>query len=343
MAQRKRKSRAANAAGITSEVRDYRRRRLEHRFRELVEEMKRRAAGARRRRRVLAALAKSAGVDLAALQALHRKDWELMLRRAERQERSARALLARERSLRRRMLGTINRHRERFEYRRGNPHTSICLWTASETPNLTINPQTFNDGIVRNTIPAQTLAVVPGQNSVIFTVEVDASRPHEIHLSPAAAVDIFSTQVFETDAPHAGSLTVAASYVPQGTVLLVASGDCLLPGSAGVEVELHLAVSIKPAGGGHIDLPDIIHKIVDEEALADCDGRLRSIPVGTSNGVAFQVTTPTPIQVHAGDHIRITTGIEVYMGTGSGGVARATFSPRPMGLNVPMVLVKIDS
>jgi hypothetical protein len=343
MAQRKRKKRAGPVTGIAAAVADYRRRRLAHRFQELTEETKRRSAGARQRRRMLAALAKAAGTDLETLQSLHRKDWEMMLRRAERQERSARALLAREQSLRRRMLGTINRHRARFEYRGGNPHTSICLWKASEAPNLTVNPQTFNDGIVRLLSQIQTLAVVPGQNSVIFTVEVDASRPHDIHLSPAAAVDIFSTQVFETEAPHAGSLTVAASYVPQGTALLVARGDCMLPGSAGVEVDLHLQVSILPAAGGRIDLPDVSQKIVDEEALADCDGRLRSIPVGTSNGVAFQVTTPTSIQVHAGDGIRITTNIEIYMGAGSGGVARATFSPRPMGLNVPMVLVKIDS
>ncbi|MGH7125491.1 MAG: hypothetical protein ACREFI_14035, partial [Stellaceae bacterium] len=217
------------------------------------------------------------------------------------------------------------------------------LWTATETPNVTINPQTFNDGVVRTIISPQTLAVVAGQNSVIFTVEVDASRPHDLHLAPAAAVDIFSTQVFETEAPHGGSLTVVASYVPQGTVLLVASGDCMFPGSAGVEVDLHLSLSIKPAAGGRIDLPDVVHKILDEQALGDCDGRLRSIPVGTINGVAYQVATATPIHVHAGDQIRITTNIEVYLGAGSGGVARATFSPRPLGLNVPMVMAKIDS
>jgi hypothetical protein len=341
MAQRKRKKRARSSGAPA--INDYRRRQLAHRFQELVEETKRRSAGARQRRRLLAALAKAAGADLATLDAHHRKDWAAMLRRAERRERAARTLLAREQALRRKMLRTINRHRERFEYRGGNPHTSICLWKASEAPNLTINPQTFNDGIVRLLSPIEALAVAPGQNFVRFTVEVDASMPHDIHWSPVAAVDIFSTQIFETEAPHAGSLTVAASYVPQGTVLLVARGDCMLPGSAGVEVDLHLQVSILPAAGGRIDLPDVSQKIVDEEALADCDGRLRSIPVGTSNGVAYQVSTPTPVQVHAGDSIRITTNIEIFMGTGSGGVARATFSPRPMGLNVPMVLVKIDS
>jgi len=266
-----------------------------------------------------------------------------MLRRAERQERSARALLAREQSMRRRMLGTINRHRERFEYRRGNPHTSICIWTATVAPSLSVTPQGFNDGVVNTLVPVQTLAVRPGQNTVMFTIEADASHAHDFHLSPVANVDIVSTHSFDTQAPHDGSLTVIASYVPHGTVLLVAPGDCVLPGSAGVEVDLLLSVSILPASGGRIDLPVVIQKIVDEQVHADCDGRLRVIPIGTINGLAYQVSTPTPVQVHAGDRVGVTANIEIYMGGELGGIARATFAPRPQGLNVPMVLVKIDS
>ena len=111
MAKRTKKG-AASPSGTEHAFREHRKRRLAHRFAELVDEAKRRRAGARKRHRVMTALAKAAGVDMAALAALHRDEWQLMLRRAERQERSARALLAREQSMRRRMLGTINRHRE---------------------------------------------------------------------------------------------------------------------------------------------------------------------------------------------------------------------------------------
>ena len=320
----------------------YRRRRRAFQTAELVEAAKRQGAAGRSRRRVLQSMAKAAGIDLAALDALHRKEFDLALRRAKRQEAAARAILKQERVLQRRALQTINRHRERFEYKKGNPHTSICLWTAITPPNLTVNPQTFNDGVVKTIIPAQALGVVAGQNSVIFTIEADANRQHGFLLNPVAAVDIFSNQVFQTVVPHAGSLSVVGTFVPQGTVLLAAPGDCVFAGSAGVEVDIFFTVEIKTAAGHTIDLPQSTKKIVDQEAVATCDGVLRTIPVGPNNGLAYQLAANNLIAVHTGDTVTVTAGIEVYIAGSLGGIARATFSPRPSGLNVPMVLVKID-
>src|SRR5260221_9349286 len=115
MAERKKRG-AASPSATEHAFREHRRRRLAHRFAELVDEAKRRRAGARKRHRGMTALAKAAGVDMAELAALHRADWQLMLRRAERQERSARALLAREQSMRPPMLGNIKPPPQPFEY-----------------------------------------------------------------------------------------------------------------------------------------------------------------------------------------------------------------------------------
>jgi hypothetical protein len=46
--------------------------------------------------------------------------------------------------------------------------------------------------------------------------------------------------------------------------------------------------------------------------------------------------------VQRGDVIRITAGFDIYLSAAGRGNARATFSPAPSELNVPLVMVTVD-
>jgi hypothetical protein len=82
---------------------------------------------------------------------------------------------------------------------------------------------------------------------------------------------------------------------------------------------------------------------VDQEVKASCDGKSRLIQVGTINGVAFQLAHNNIIAVEEGDFIGVSAGFDIFIWGALRGDARATFDPQPFGLNVPMVLVRIDS
>jgi hypothetical protein len=316
-----------------------------HQVRELFDYARRLGPAGRARRRATERLARSAGLDLADMDAAHDRDWKLALQQVARQQKAALGLLHRQEARQRQALRTIVDHRDRFEYRGGNPHTSICLWRSVGRPGITINPQTFNDGVVQVlALPAPPPLQV-GRSLIGFTVEVRARAPHDVHLQPAAAVDIFTEHVFEGTVTQAGSLTVTVQYAPIGFIFLGAPGDCVLPGEAGADVLGFMSVEIDTVDGDHIDLPmgptvSILNRSVD----ATCDGKSALIPVG---GVQVQTTDqlihPNVIQVLAGDRIRVTAGVDLFLKTALRGTARATFTPQPSGVNVPLVVLRIDS
>lgn len=324
--------------------RDYLTQSRELQFRELVARTKRVGAAARTRRKLLESFSKKAGFDLSAIDALHAKDWESALRQAKRQDKAAAALLKQERVCQKQALRTINKHRDRFEYKKGNPHTSLCRWSAVNPPSVTVNPQTFNDGVVQFVSAPVAAPVQAGQNIIRLSVSVTSNLAHGLSLSPAAAVDIFTEHVFEAQAPHDGVLSVIASYAPAGNIFIGAPGDCVLPGSASAEVLLFMFVEIDTANGDSFELPlGSTLTIVDREVDATCDGTNRRIRVGTSNGVAFQLAHNGVVAVEAGDLVRVRAGVDVFLSSALGGGATAIFAPQPLGFNVPMVLFKIDS
>jgi hypothetical protein len=301
----------------------------EEQFADLVENTKRAAAAARRRRKLFDTLAKAAGVDPAAVDALHDKEWQVISEPSGRQTKAAARLAKLQRDSQRIALSSINKDRERFEYQRGNPHTSICVWRASAIPNVTINPQTFNQGVVQIVSAPVGIAAVPGENILRARVRVTSRRVSHDPALPvaAAAVDIFTQHVFEAAVPHDGVL-----------------GDCVLPGSAGAEVVLFMFVEIIRPNRRPIELPlGTERTIQDQSVQATCDGKSKMISVGTQNGVAFQLAHNDIIAVDQGDTVRVRAGIEIFLGTGAGGNAEAIFETQQLGLNVPMVLIKIDS
>jgi hypothetical protein len=177
-----------------------------------------------------------------------------------------------------------------------------------------------------------------------LSVRVRANMAHGLELSPAAAVDIFTEHVFEAEVPHEGVLSVIGSYAPAGNIFLGAPGDCVLPGGASAEVLLFMFVEVDTASGERIDMPlGTTTMIVDQSVDATCDGTNRLMRVGTSNGVAFQLAHNGIIAVEAGDLVRVRAGVDVFLRTALRGNAQAIFAPQPFGINVPMVVFKIDS
>lgn len=316
-------------------------------FNDLVERTKRVGAAGRQRRKVLERLAKAAGLDLSTIEALHAKEWESLSSPSARQEKAAANLLKLQRRSQRIALASINKNRGRFEYQKGNPHTSICRWSAVAFPTVVINPQTFNQGTVNIVSPPVGIAgAVAGENILRTRIRVRASRASTdpARLFPAAAVDIFTRHVFEATVPHDGVLSVVASYAPAGNIFLAAPGSCTFPGSASAEVLLFMFVEIVRPNGNRIELPlGSTRTIIDRSIDATCDGTNRMILVGTDNGVAYQLAHTEVVGVDAGDVVRAAVGIEIFLATAMGGSAEAIFDSQNLGLNVPMVLFKVSS
>ncbi len=357
---KKKGSEAAPPAGGYAAFREYTRQLREHQFNELTEQVRRTGAAARNRRQMLEALARKAGTDLAAFDTLHDKEWESILKWGKSQEKAILTVMNQQRERQQQALRTIVAHKDRFEYKKGNPHTSICLWRAIQAPTIDVIPQTFNDGVVRilsdppnapppnegfDNIRVSPVPVRVGENIVREAVSVIANAPHGFHFTPAAAVDISTEHVFETRVPHDGVLSVTGNYAPLGNIFLGAPGDCISPGGAQAEINLFVFVTVTTAGGDRIDVPlgSNIVKVFDHSVDATCDGKSRSIPFSGVNGSAFQLSQPNIIAVQAGDTVRVRAGFEIFMEAALSGATQANFAPRPFGLNVPMVLLRIDS
>jgi hypothetical protein len=315
----------------------------EEQFKELVERTKRRGAAARTRRRFFEKLAKNIGFDISILDDLHAREWESISKPSKKQERAASRLAKLERESQKLALNTINRNRGRFEYRKGNPQTSICRWTATGPPSVTINPQTFNNGSVVVVPPITAVAQV-GNNVLRTRVRVQANLSNRAGLFPVAAVDIFSSHIFEAQVPHDGVVSVVTEYSPMGNIFLGAPGDCVFPGESSAEVNLFMFVEIETAAGDVIELPrGTMNTIVDREIEATCDGTNRMIRIGSRNSVAHQLAHNDVIAVDQGDLVRVNAGIEIFLSTAMGGTAEAIFAPAPFGLNIPTVMVKVVS
>jgi hypothetical protein len=318
----------------------------QYQFKELCDRATRQTAAAQARRPLMEGLAKQAGLSLADIQEQQEADWQLLLKQAQEQEKAAAALLKKQGARQRQALRTITEHADRFEYRKGNPHTSMCLWRAAAAPSLFLNPQTFSEGTLEVLPPVPAAAPVrAGQN--IFRVNAEAvgtKLPYGFKWNPIAAFDLFTQHVFEATVPHGGSLSVTANYVPNGVIFLGAPGDLFFAGYASAQVILFMEIVVEPASGGRIDVPrgDML-TILDREIQASWDGASSLIPVGTANGVAFKLTNSNVVNVRAGDLVRVTAAFDIFITAMYRGLARATFAPQPFGINVPMVLLKIDS
>jgi hypothetical protein len=318
----------------------------EYQFKELCDRATRLGAAARARQRLMEGLAQKVGLNLDELRKQQEADWQLLQAQIKEQEKAAAALLKKQSARQRQTLRHITRHADRFEYKKGNPHTSICLWRAARAPSLFLNPQTFSEGTLEVLPPVPAAAPVRvGQNIFRVNAEVIGSQlPHDIKWNPIAALDLFTQHVFEATVPHGGSLSVTASYVPNGVIFLGAPGDFIFAGYASAQIFLFMDIVVEPATGGRIDVPrgDML-TILDREIRASWDGASSLIPVGTANGVAYQLANNNVVQVQAGDLVRVTAAFDIFITAMHRGLARATFAPQPFGINVPMVLLKIDS
>jgi hypothetical protein len=315
----------------------------QHRIRGMFEEARRATASAKTRRKVLGSTMKGSGFDLTTIDQQHQREWELLLRQSARRQKSAVALLKQQRVRQRQAFRTVMEHRERFEYRKGNPQTSICVWRAVTFPDVIVNVQTFSEGVAQLTTQPETFFRI-GDNTIRFKAETIGVLPHDFHFSPVAAVQLTTEHTFQGTVPHDGMLSVTATFTPLGTIFLGAPGDCVLKPGAGAEMLLYMRIIIIPPRDGSFELPfgDTI-TIVEDDVTADCNGASKLIVVGGTHAVAHQLARDNAVEVHAGDVVRVIAGYDMHIASGLGGVATLTFSPAPLGFNVPMVLLRIDS
>ena len=63
-------------------------------------------------------------------------------------------------------------------------------------------------------------------------------------------------------------------------------------------------------------------------------------PVG---GVAYELARNNLVNVQEGDTVTVTAEFDIYLAAWHRGKAIARFGGQPLGINVPMVLLRIDS
>ena len=308
-------------------------------------------------RKLVSAPASKRQFDIASFDREVQRDWENLLKDAARQQKEASGLLRQQRTRQREALRTITKHRRRFEYKKGNPHAATCIWRARPFPDVLINEQTFSDGVFNVTAPSALANV--GNNVIRFNASAQGrgsyiANPFEpapslepfSSFQPVESLELITEHVFVTTASQGGSLSVTATYAPIGTIFLGAPGALIAAGSAGTEIDLYIRVLITPRGGDRrlqFEVPlDNVKKIVDENVQAEYGGESRLVVVGLAHAPAEQFSQRNVVQVDAGDTITIIAGFDIILAGQTRGIAQATFSPAPLGLNVPMVLVTID-
>jgi hypothetical protein len=239
------KQRASNKALIEKGRRalvEYIKRKREFQNRQLRDRAKRLTTAELNHRTLLSAIAAKSGLDSAALDRERQRDWELLVKDTTRQQKEVIGLLKQKRLRQREAFRTVMKHRKRFEHKKGNPHTSICLWRASARPDVLVNEETFSDGTF-TFIPIDAFRNA-GNNIVRFNAEVVGVAPGQSpglgqfsHFAPTVeSLDLITEHRFETTAPHAGTLTVTANYAPLGSIVLRAPGALIAPGSAWTDI-----------------------------------------------------------------------------------------------------------
>jgi hypothetical protein len=325
--------------------------RREFQNRELRDRAKRLVTSEFNHRPLLNAMPVKAGLDPVEFDRERQRDWELLVKDVARQQKEVIGILKRKRMRQREAFRTVMKHRKRFEYKKGNPHTSICLWRASQRPNVLVNEVPFSDGSFRF-IPIDAFRNV-GNNIVRFNAEVLGVAPGQSpgigqfsHFAPTIEdLDLVTEHRFETTAPHAGRLSVTATYAPLGSVALRAPGALIAPGSAWTDLQGYIRVIITAARGGSFELPFGETKTIvnqnDASVEAGFNANNKVVVVDSDHGLSYQLAQNNLVQVDAGDQITVISGYDLRIGAALRGDATATFSPAPLGLNVPLVLVTI--
>jgi hypothetical protein len=360
MAQKQKKKRPEDSAAIEKGRRAlirFIKHRRQFRDRERADRARRLVDFELNHRKLVSAPGAKRQFDLAAFDREVQRDWENLLKDAARQQKEAVALLRQQRARQGEALRTINKHRRRFEYKKGNPHAATCIWAARPFPDVLINEQTFSDGVF--SVTASSALANVGNNVIRFNASAQGrgayiANPFEpapslepfSSLQPVESLELTTEHVFVTTASQAGSLSVTATYAPLGTIFLGAPGALVAAGSAGTEIDLYIRVLITPRDRDsrfEFEVPlDSVKTIVDENIQAGWAGVTRLVVVGSAHAPAEQFSHNNVVQVEAGDKIRIIAGFDMILAGELRGIAQAFFSPTPSGFNVPMVLVTID-
>ena len=260
MAKKQKTKHAADSAAMEKGRRallEFVKQRRQYKTRETADRANRLLASELNHRKLLSSITAKIGFDLGAFDRERQRDWDTLLKNAARQQKEAIPILRQQRVRQREAFRTVMKHRKRFEYKKGNPHTSICVWRARPFPDVLINEQTFSDGVFQVTAPT-TLASI-GQNVIRFNASAQGNLPHGVNpfepvpslepfsnLDPVESLELTTEHVFVSTAPQAGSLSVTATYAPIGNIFLGAPGALVAAGSAWTDVELYIRVLITP-------------------------------------------------------------------------------------------------
>ncbi len=237
------------------------------------------------------------------------------------------------------LLRHVLQNRQRFERQTGNPVTNICIWQTSAAPTATVHSDPGSGGSVNINPGVQGASPTAGANRV--TLSVDCSG--------LALLTLRTHHVFRTTAPYDGILSVTAFFAPVGSYSLTGSGNCFgSPGLAILDLRARVKVRLQNAAGDTFRTPTPAYSlIVHDQTDAGCEADAR---VGAFNleGDAFEASRPRVMNVAAGDEIIAKAQYNLLLMTltlhgASGADADLDLSSADHGLNVPLVLVTVES
>jgi len=130
------KAKPAASRAVFDSIREWR----QFQFQELCQRAQRLGRAAKARFALLERLAPQMGINLDEVRRQQEADWQLLQEQIKEQEKAATALLKKQSVRQRQALRTIMANADRFDYKKGNLHTTICLWKAVAPPNIIFNP-----------------------------------------------------------------------------------------------------------------------------------------------------------------------------------------------------------
>ena len=306
--------------------------------RRMLDRLRRTIPGARHRTAVLRRLAARAGLDAAAVAALHARDFQTARKQLAAQRTAVRGRVRRHVAEQRALLRHLLANRERFERRGGNPRTQICVWRTSSAPSVTVEKTVGSGSSVDIDPEAQGANPGAGTNRVTLSATCRGN----------SFLTVRTDHLFETTAPHDGVLSVSAFFTPVGSYSLAAAGSCF--GTSGVSIldlRARVKVRLRNAAGDVIRTPNpSFAPVVHDQTDAGCEADARAGAYDL-DAQAFEISRAALMNVLEGDRIMVTAQYNLLISTNtldpaSGAEADLDVSSSGHGLNVPVVLIAIE-
>ena len=305
---------------------------------QLVDKIRRKKAGARKRKQLLTTVLQDHRNVLETLSKYHTTDYRVTREAAVGRQKSANKL-ARDRLRQQKEILRQASREKRYEYVKGNPVVTMCLGQAAR---LTSDREIAGDG--RVLLNPDVVGQTPTRfnNRTTFSASVEARAPG-FGFVEFALLQVSSFHEFEIIPQSDGLLQATGFFSPVGSFSLAATGGCFGHGiaTAALFARIHLRRVVGDRFGPPLAFTEL-ENFFGRGTAADCEAD-EQVGIFNFDDNSHTLSLPTSIAVQAGERFFCFAEMMVQMVAAEGAIGQVNLSSAGFGLNVPLVLARLES